>query len=105
MIIMPLPFERFQGRRRNSTLIPPIEALDAGAAHLLETIDNIGDFFRFVDGTIRSEVSSREFARLEIANRRSVGSRPAMCSCKGPRRFLGRRLTLLFRLTARSESD
>jgi hypothetical protein len=102
---MPPQLKRFQGSGRNSALNPPLDAEGAGEAHLLEAIDNIGDFLRFVDGTNRSEVSSREFARVEFMNRRSAGPRAACVPARGARRFLGRPLTLIFRLAAKTEGD
>ena len=35
----------------------------SAAAHLMDAIDNAGDFFRFVDRSSKSEVSSRDFTR------------------------------------------
>jgi hypothetical protein len=94
----------FQCSERSQTLILA-EAGNGWDTHSTEAIDSVGDFLRFVDETNRSEVSSREFARVELANRRSIGPRAACVPATRVRRFFGGRLTLSFRLVARSEND
>ena len=100
---MPSQLKYFQRSGLNSALNP----LEAGAweVHLLEAIDNIGDFLRFVDGTNRSEVSSREFAHVALVNRRPAGPRAACVRTSGAQRFWFRGLTLIFGLTAKTETD
>jgi hypothetical protein len=95
---------RFQRNGRDSVL-NHLEAEGTGEAHLLDAIDNIGDFLRFVDGTNRSEVSSREFAHVAFANRRRADPRAACVRTSGPRRFWFRGLTLIFGLAAKPETD
>jgi hypothetical protein len=104
MIIMPPQFKPFQRSGRNSAL-NHLEAQAAGEAHLLEAIDSIGDFLRFVDGTNRSEVSSREFAHVACANRRPADPGAAYVRTSGAHRFWFRGLTLIFGLAAKTETD
>jgi hypothetical protein len=54
-----------------------LDALQANAsdAHLIDAIDSVGDFFRFVDRSSKSEVSSRDitgptFMKLRCSNPR-----------------------------------
>jgi hypothetical protein len=101
---MPSQLKRFQRSGQNSAL-NPLEAGDPGEAHLLDAIDNIGDFLRFVDRTNRSEVSSREVAHVAFMNRRSAGPRAASVRASGARRFWGGGLTLIFGLAAKTETD
>jgi len=101
---MPPQLRRFQRSGQNSEL-NPLEAGVPGEAHLLDAIDNIGDFLRFIDRTSRSEVSSREVAHVAFMNRRSAGPRAACVRASGARRFWGRGLTLIFGLAAKTETD
>jgi hypothetical protein len=100
---MKTQLERLWRRDRNPALSLP-EAVGAGEAQLIEAIDNIGDFFRFVEHSNQSEISSRKTAHLAFMTRR-------LCSCggcdrpenKGPIRRRG--LTLILGLATKTEGD
>jgi hypothetical protein len=103
-IKMPPQLERFQRSGQNSAL-NHLEVERAGEAHRLEAIDSIRDFLRFIDGTNRAEISSREFAHVACVNRRPPDPRGACVRTTGPQRFWFRGLTLIFGLAAKTETD
>jgi hypothetical protein len=76
----------------------------AGEAQLIEAIDNIADFFRFVEHSNQSEISSREIAHVAFIKHR-------LCSrggCDRPdnmRPIWRRGLTLIFGLATKTEGD
>jgi hypothetical protein len=48
---------------------------NTAGTHLMDAIDNVSDFFRFVDRSSKSEVSSRDFTRPPFMKLRSSNPR------------------------------
>jgi len=100
---METQLERLCRSGRNPALNLP-EAVGAGEAQLIEAIDNIGDFFRFVEHSNQSEISSREIAHAAFMKHR-------LCSRGGCDRpdnmgpIWRRGLTRILGLAAETEGD
>jgi hypothetical protein len=100
---MKTQLERLCRSGRNPALSLP-EAVGAGEAQLIEAIDNIGDFFRFVEHSNQSEISSREIAHVAFRKHR-------LCSRGGCDRpdnmgpIWRRGLTLILGLATKTEGD
>jgi hypothetical protein len=100
---MKTQLERLWRSRRNPALSLP-EAVGAGEAQLIEAIDNIGDFFRFIEHSNQSEISSREIAHVAFMKRR-------LCSrggCDRPdnmRPIWRRGVTLILGVATKTEGD
>jgi hypothetical protein len=70
---------------------------------LMEAIDNIGDFLRFVDRSNKSEIMEEFYARCRHQTSRR---RPAPCDRTNSARLRWRRgLTLIFGLAGKAEAD
>jgi hypothetical protein len=68
----------------------------------MEAIDSIGDFLRFVDGSIKSEILLRGFSHASVIKPRRVEPIPDCDRTNSTRRLWCRVLTIIFRTLALS---
>jgi hypothetical protein len=81
--------------------VPPTASAEA---HLVEAIDNIGDFFHFVEWSNKSEISSRGITHAGVVKPRRADP-PSDCERANNGRLPWRRgLTLIFGIARKAEA-
>jgi hypothetical protein len=82
--------------------VPPT----AGAEEaLIDAIDNVGDFFRFVDRSSKSEISSRGFTHTSVVKPRRTDPHPDCDHTNNARLPWRRGLILIFGLSRKAGAD